>query len=165
MEYVFGTVKRRGVTCDSLKTKNDKHTNLSGSVTLESKYPDQIVTDRFMVIERYRSEIDAEGNCYDWYVIDKHYRYVDKYTPNIGKVEERIDGDIASTQEGLMETYDLAATNSDGISDCRAALEELYELSSGGLRQWQAQWQRFTQRAVNWTAKTSIPCPRGCRMK
>ncbi len=97
-------------------------------MTLESKYPDQIVTDRFMIIERYRSEIDAEGNCYDWYAIDKHYRYVDKYTPNIGKVEERIDGDIASTQEGLMETYDLAATNSDGISDCRAALEELYEM-------------------------------------
>lgn len=128
MEYVFGTTKRRGVNYDCLKTKADKHTVLSGSVTVEMKYPDQIVTDKFVVLEKYRSEIDTEGNCYDWYIIDNHYRYIDKYTPNIVKVEERLDGDIADTQGGLMETYDLTASNADDISDCRAAIEELYEM-------------------------------------
>lgn len=131
MEFIFGTCKRRGVTYDSLKTVGSQHTNLSGQQTVERTYPDATYTDKFIVLEKYRSERDAEGNCYDWYVIDKHYRYVDKYTPNIGKVEERIDGDIADVTDGLMETYDLTASNSDQISDCRAALEEIYEMIIG----------------------------------
>lgn len=131
MEYVFGTTRRRGIIYDCLRTKADSHTNLTGACEARQEYPDQIVTDRFIILEKYRSERDEEGNCYDWYIIDKHYRYVDKYTPNIGKVEERIDGDIADVTDGLMETYDLTASNSDQISDCRAALEEIYEMIIG----------------------------------
>lgn len=128
MEYVFGSRTHGGVVEDILKTKGDKHTNLSGNVEIERKYDDCIITDSCVVIEKYQSKKDKAGNCYDWYVIGNHYRYIDKYTPNIGKVEERLDGEIADTNSGLMETYDLTSLNTDDIADCRTAIEELYEM-------------------------------------
>ena len=35
---------------------------------------------------------------------------------------------IKDNSTGIMETYDLAAENSDEISECRTALEEIYEM-------------------------------------
>ena len=131
MEYVFGEVTHKGKTYECVKTKGNTHTDLSGNVQLKREYSDAIIYDSFTVLEKYRSMIDEEGNCYDWYTIENHYRYDDKYTPNIGKVEKRLDADIEDTQNGLMETYDLTANNSDEIADCRAALEELYEMMIG----------------------------------
>ena len=128
MEYVFGSRERSGVIQDILKTKADKHTNLSGNVEVERKYDDSIITDSFTIVNKYQSKKDKAGNCYDWYVITNHYRYIDRYTPNIGKVEERLDSDISDTQAGLMEAYDLTALNTDDIADCRTAIEELYEM-------------------------------------
>lgn len=128
MEYVFGSRERHGVVEDILKTKGDKHSNLSGSAEVERQYEDCIITDVFNIVRKYQSKKDKAGNCYDWYIIDNHFRYIDKYTPNIGKVEERIDGEISDTNSGLMETYDLTALNTDDIADCRTAIEELYEM-------------------------------------
>ena len=81
MDYIFGTVTRNGVTVENLKTVGDAHTDLDGYVQTVREYADSTITDRFRVVEKYRSDDDAEGNCYDWYVIDQHYRYEDKYTP------------------------------------------------------------------------------------
>lgn len=36
--------------------------------------------------------------------------------------------DLGETNDGLMETYDLTATNSDQLSECRSALEEIYKI-------------------------------------
>lgn len=94
----------------------------------KGKYEDCIITDVFNIVRKYQSKKDKAGNCYDWYIIDNHFRYIDKYTPNIGKVEERINGEISDTNSGLMETYDLTALNTDDIADCRTAIEELYEM-------------------------------------
>ena len=44
-------------------------------------YPDQTITDSFLVIDHYHSAEDIEGKCYDWYEIDKHYRTQDKTKP------------------------------------------------------------------------------------
>lgn len=131
MEYVFGEVTHKGVTYECVKTKGSTHTDLSGMVQVKREFSDAIIYDNFTVLEKYRSMIDEEGNCYDWYMIEGHYRYEDKYTPNIGKVEERLDADITDTKEGLMETYDLTSSNADEIADCRTALEELYEMMIG----------------------------------
>lgn len=38
---------------------------------------------------------------------------------------------IHDNQEGLIETYDLVSSNADDISDCRTALEEIYEMIIG----------------------------------
>lgn len=35
---------------------------------------------------------------------------------------------IKDNQNGIMETYELTSENSDEISDCRTALEEIYEM-------------------------------------
>ena len=74
MEYVFGTKKDKEI----LKTKGSSHSGLSGFHTLERKYPDQTVTDSFRIVQLLESKEDTEGNCYDWYEIDHHYRIADK---------------------------------------------------------------------------------------
>lgn len=78
MDYIFGHVQRNNVTVENLKTIGDKHSNLSGFVQVIKEYPDAIVTDVFYVVEHYQSDVDEEGKIYDWYVIDKHYRTIDK---------------------------------------------------------------------------------------
>ena len=90
MEYVFGTVRRDGRLIENLKTVGDKHTDLSGRVSIDRKYPDNYITDAFFIDEKYRSDEDAEGNCYDWYSIHGHNRYIDKFTPGIGTYEQMI---------------------------------------------------------------------------
>lgn len=88
MEYVFGTDHNN----ETLRTKGDVHTFLSGYHEIVQEYPDQIITDRFHVVRRYRSTEDEEGNCYDWYIIDQHYRYTDK----TGPVQNELDSVMAT---------------------------------------------------------------------
>ena len=61
-----------------LKTKGDTHTDLTGFHSVERAYPDQTITDNFHIVRKLDSQEDAEGNCYDWYEIDHHYRVADK---------------------------------------------------------------------------------------
>ena len=124
MEYVFGTRIRGGVIQDVLRTKGDRHTDFKDTVQVEQVFDDAKIYDTFKVVKKYKSEKDREGNCYDWYIITGRYRYIDKYDQNIGKVEERIDGDIAETQDALCEsTADLE----ERIADIEDALCELTE--------------------------------------
>lgn len=83
MEYIFGIVTRNGVPVENLKTVGDAHSDFEGFVQTVRNYADSIITDRFRVVEKYRSDEDVEGNCYDWYIISDHYRYEDKFTPGI----------------------------------------------------------------------------------
>lgn len=78
MEYIFGYVQHNGVTVENLKTVGNSHSELSGFIQTVREYPDTTITDVCCITEHYRSDEDGEGNCYDWYVIDKHYRIVDK---------------------------------------------------------------------------------------
>lgn len=126
MEYVFGEVTRGDIVREGLKTKGDTHSDLSGIVNLKREFSDSIIYDTFKIVEKYKSQIDETGKCYDYYIIADHYRYEDRYTPNIGKVQESID----ETQNGLMEAYDLSSGNADDIADLRTALEEVYEMLS-----------------------------------
>ena len=98
MEYIFGVVERNGVTVENLKTVGDAHSALDGYIQTVREYADSTITDRFRITEKYRSDEDAEGNCYDWYVISDHYRYVDKT-------------EAVKTQLGaeLLDSYDLQA--------------------------------------------------------
>lgn len=61
-----------------LKTKGRAHTGLTGYRQLETVYPGQTVTDNFRVVRKIDSTEDGEGNCYDWYEIDRHYRTSDR---------------------------------------------------------------------------------------
>lgn len=91
MEYVFGSREHGGVINEVLKTIGTEHSNLSGQVIIKREYVDSHITDSFIVMEHYASKEDPSGQCYDWYTINNHYRYEDKYTPNIAKIEDQIE--------------------------------------------------------------------------
>lgn len=76
MEYVFGTVKRRGELIDALKTIGSTHTNLVGHHQVVREYSDSIITDTFDIKEHYLAKKDESGKCYDWYSLVNHYRYI-----------------------------------------------------------------------------------------
>lgn len=94
MEYIFGTDDFSGE--EVLKTKGVEHTNLSGFVETVREYDDCTITDTFHVVRKTQSDTDAEGNCYDWYVIDRHNRIIDKTKP----VKANLDVLMASMLEG-----------------------------------------------------------------
>ena len=98
MDYIFGVVERNGVTVENLKTVGDAHSDLSGYIQTVREYADSTITDRFRITEKYRSDEDAEGNCYDWYVISEHYRYVDRSNALKADIEAQI-----------LDSYDLQA--------------------------------------------------------
>ena len=92
-----------------LKTKGSTHSNLKGYCQVERSYPDQVITDNFCIVRKYQSADDIEGNCYDWYEIKEHYRYIDKFTPNIGATEGRIDDlENAACEESMAVDERLA---------------------------------------------------------
>ena len=76
MEYVFGTNSYSGV--ETLRTKGSEHTKFDGFVETVQEFDDSTITDTFHVVSKTKSDDDAEGNCYDWYIIDKHNRVIDK---------------------------------------------------------------------------------------
>ncbi|WP_295757350.1 hypothetical protein [uncultured Oscillibacter sp.] len=49
------------------------------------------------MVEKTGSDEDGEGNCYDWYEIDRHYRTIDKS----GAVAERVGAIEAAIERGL----------------------------------------------------------------
>lgn len=73
-QYVFGTNQEKEV----LRTKGAAHSNLTGYQEVTAEYPDQTITDRFRIVQKTGSDEDSEGNCYDWYEIDRHYRTTEK---------------------------------------------------------------------------------------
>jgi len=119
MEYVFGTKKDKEI----LKTKGTSHSGLSGFHTLERKYPDQTLTDSFRIVGLLDSKEDSEGNCYDWYEIDQHYRYTDKFTP----CKEEIKGGIEENSDGLFDVASLADENSVCIEELAGMISEVGE--------------------------------------
>lgn len=109
MEYVFGTKE----DAEILKTKGVLHSSLTGYHEVVREYPDQTITDKFRIVKKYQSSKDAEGNCYDWYIIDNHYRFTDKWTPS----KAAIEGEIGENQNAIFDVADLADENSNGLLD------------------------------------------------
>lgn len=103
MEHIFGFVERNGVTVENLKTVGDAHTNLTGFNEVVREYPDCTITDRFRVMEKYRSSEDEAGNCYDWYVISEHYRYKDKFTDEVSQSVEQHGASIEELENAVCE--------------------------------------------------------------
>lgn len=133
MEYTFGT----NGPMEVLKTKGDHHTDLAGFRQVEQSYSDQTITDSFRIVRKLKSAEDVEGNCYDWYEIDRHYRVFDKTGPiaadvNALKTEnESLDSQTTQLQLALVEVYEIAMTASGTsevatLSDVFFAVEYIY---------------------------------------
>ena len=78
MEYVFGNLGGGEV----LRIKGDRHTDYRGYVEVEQEIGGEIIVDRFRVVKKLETKDSDNGTCYDWYEIDRHYRYCDK-TPRL----------------------------------------------------------------------------------
>ena len=115
MEYVFGTKGRIEV----LKTKGDHHTDLTGYHQIEREYPDQTITDSFRVVRKLDSREDAEGGCYDWYEIDRHYRMTDK----TGPLAEQAAKSAAELQDALCEQDTTSEVRQAAIEDSLCELD------------------------------------------
>lgn len=103
MTYIYGTVIRNGETVENLKTVGAEHSNLSGVIETKREFDDGVtITDRCRIVEHYHSDVDAGGNCYDWYVIDQHYRYIDRgdYNKAIDAVYDEM---AAAYEKGVQE--------------------------------------------------------------
>lgn len=75
MEYIYGTIRRDGVMVENLKTVGAEHTALAGYIETRRDFgPAGVITDRCRILEHYQAA-EAEGVCYDWYLIDQHYRH------------------------------------------------------------------------------------------
>lgn len=109
MDYIFGTSTRTGKTLENLKTVGAEHTNLSGFISTVREFEDSSkIEDRCRIIKKYASK-DAGGKCYDWYLIDNHYRIVD----NSGRTDQKIMRLTANTDYiAMMAGVDIPATDS-----------------------------------------------------
>jgi len=121
MEYTFGKRIQGNITTEMVKTKDTKHSDLKGSITIERRYPDNIITDVFDVRSKYLSKEDSEGNCYDWYIIDNHYRYMDKYSPDKDHIEEM----TTENSDGVLDVASLADENNEAITDLADYIAEI----------------------------------------
>lgn len=107
-----------------LKVKGDHPTDLTGFHQIEQEYPDQTITDNFRIVRKIGSDRDVEGNYYDWYEIDRHYRVRDKTGPLAEKSAEQ----FADMENALCE-QDAAmdermSTIEDAICELDAAINQ-----------------------------------------
>lgn len=94
MEYIYGTSTRSGVLAENLKTVGVEHSNLSGYINTQRNLADGTkITDRCRIVKKYASK-EANGLCYDWYIITDHYRETDttqKTQAAMDKVSANLD--------------------------------------------------------------------------
>lgn len=102
MDYIFGTVARNRRMVENLKIINTSHTDLKDFQQVIREYPDCVITDNFRVVEKYHEAEGMDGMAYDWYIIDCHYRTIDKTKPIVQKQEQqRADIDFISLMTGV----------------------------------------------------------------
>ena len=92
MEYSFGTIYRYNEFFETVRTKSKigEERDLKGFETVERKFDDSIITDTFIVLEKYCTKEDSEGYVYNWYIIKEHNREIDRFTPRIKNTEMEI---------------------------------------------------------------------------
>lgn len=77
MNYIYGISNRVNPPCKNLKTVGEEYSNLSGYNSAVRELPDGTkITDHFRILKKYASK-EVNGLCYDWYLIDSHYRETD----------------------------------------------------------------------------------------
>ena len=80
---------------------------MTGLCAFNQAYNDRIVTDTFYIEEKYLSKEDAEGRCYDWYIINQHSRDTDTFVPARESIRERAEqAEIAITDLEINQMED-----------------------------------------------------------
>lgn len=112
MDYIYGISIRNGALCENLKTVGTEHSDLSGYVSTVQDFPDGTkITDHCRIIRKYANK-ESNGVCYDWYLIDSHYRETDttaKAKAAVDKVNANLD--YVSMMAGIDIPTEGGATN------------------------------------------------------
>ena len=157
MEYIYGTVQRNGVMVENLKTVGAEHSELTDFIQTTREYPDQVITDSCKIVCKYRSSVDSEGNCYDWYEIDKHIRYVDKTGP-IKETVEKIGTAASIAFVTMAENGTIDEVTAGEHTDLFAEWEPDVSYSVGSLRAYNGSLYRCIQAHTSqddWTPDVS----------
>lgn len=102
---------------------------MTGFHQIERSYPDQTVTDCFRVVRKLDSLEDGEGNCYDWYEIDRHYRFTDK----TGPVAQQLVENTAALEDALCEQDDANDVRISAVEDAVCEIDAIIStISEGG---------------------------------
>lgn len=94
MKYIYGISTRFGEPIENLKTISEEHTDLSGYIQTVLDFDGGTkITDNCRIVRKYASK-EENGVCYDWYLIDNHYRETDtaaKTQSAVDKVSANLD--------------------------------------------------------------------------
>ena len=121
MEYVIGTVQRGKSRRITLKTVDERHTDLSGRVTLEQRKGQVVIRDTFTVLQKYQTGDSTDGYAYDWYYIEDHYRNEDRSEEVRAELEQAVtDLEIES-----MEQDQSITDNEIAIMELQEAVETI----------------------------------------
>ncbi len=101
MEYIFGTDGDN----ETLKTVGRTHTDFNGFLSTSRENGGTTTIDRCRILDHFKSEEDAEGNCYDWYTITDHYRYEDRQVDSVEK------------DDVIAELMEMIAVQDDAIAE------------------------------------------------
>ena len=74
IQYTFTTKHSNEILC-VIDTEHIIYTDWQEFI---QEYPDSTITDKFYINQLIDSKTDSEGKFYDWYIIDKHYRQIDR---------------------------------------------------------------------------------------
>lgn len=144
---------RNGVMVENLKTVGAEHTDFSDFIQTTREYPDQVITDRCKVVCKYRSEEDSEGNCYDWYEISNHNRYIDKTGP-IKEEVEKISTAASIAFVTMAENGDIDEVTAGEHAELFAEWEKDVNYVVGNLRKYSDVLYKCIQEHTsqeNWT--------------
>lgn len=89
-----------------LRTKGTRHSSLTGRFEHRVVHPDSLVITGCEIVDRYKSAEDAEGNCYDWYEIEKYESKVELSDMERDALNEEINGLVADCGELIEQLYE-----------------------------------------------------------
>lgn len=112
MDYIYGTSSCGSEIRENLKTVGETHSNLSGYISTIREFDNGTkITDRCRVIEKYASK-ESNGKCYDWYIIDSHYRETDTSAKTQALVNQVVANlDYISMMSGISIPTEEGAAN------------------------------------------------------
>lgn len=115
---------------------------MTGFHQIERVYPDQTITDNFHIVRKLKSEEDDDGNCYEWYEIDRHFRATEKARTEAEKAAENA---AAIAFVVLAETGQIDDVTASEQSILFAAWEPDVAYTVGQLRKYEGKLYRCVQ--------------------
>lgn len=126
---------------------------MTGWNECERVFPDQVITDRFHILGKIGTADGQDGSCYDRYLLDRHYRYIDK-TPPVAAVARQANSAASITFVKMAESGDIDDVTAGEHAALFAEWEPDATYTSGAYRRYNgALYRCLTSHTAqaNWT--------------